>query len=302
VEGNTVDDHGFSLDDGATAQFWRDGYIVIPAVFSVAMIDKAKTTLLRDASLENRLDAAAPRLGSHAFPKQAAAYSAARELIFSDAVISIVRQLLGHRPIYFGDSSVNYGPGYTGWHKDNRVSDRKDGAAPDWQGDYDLIRVGIYLQDCTSYSGGLLVRAGSHNNAPHLPGWARNGQGPLQAAARRGNAFRSRFYGQARFVDTRKGDIVVWTLRTTHAGHAVRIKGMPKLLLDPRVQQIIPKFLRVPTDGTRAAVFATFARPGSHYDRYREYLLSREYFASRPQDSITDFIPSTVTVDEIRRP
>ncbi len=220
--------------------------------------------------------------------------------MFSDSVIAIVTQLLDHQPIYFGDSSVNYGAGYTGWHKDNRVSDRHDGGTPDWEGDYDLIRVGIYLQDCAKHSGGLLVRAGSHNDAPHLPGWARDGQGRLTTVARRANAFRSRFYGKARFVASRKSDIVVWTLRTTHAGHAVRIKRVPNLLLDPRVQQVIPKFLQVPVDGTRVAIFATFARPGSHYARYREYLISRDYFVNRPFMSVREFIPSAVTVDELR--
>jgi hypothetical protein len=291
---------GFSLFNGAATQFWRDGYIVIPSVFPVATIDDTKAKLLLEARAASGGDQLAPRLGSHALPKQAAAYEAARELIFSDRVVSIVEQLLGHRPIYFGDSSVNYGPGYTGWHKDNRVSDRKDGATRDWEGDYDLKRVGIYLQDCASHSGGLLVRAWSHMNAPPMPEWARSGGSALKIVARRAHAFRSRFHGEARFVDTKKGDIVVWTLRTTHAGHAVRIKGLPRLLLDPRIQQITPKFLQIPIDGARAAVFATFARPGSHYSRYRAYLLSRDYFVNRPAVSVADCLPLTVIWDEIR--
>ncbi|MGH8196245.1 MAG: phytanoyl-CoA dioxygenase family protein [Woeseiaceae bacterium] len=295
-----MDDRGVSLSDNAIPQFWRDGYIVVPTVFSHSIIDQAKAALLREAEAANLHRTASPRLGSLGFPKSAAAYPAARDLMFSDSVVSVVAQLLGHRPIYFGDSSVNYGSGYTGWHKDNRVSDRKDGAAPDWQGDYDLIRVGIYLQDCAAHSGGLLVRAGSHNDAPRLPAWARNGKGRLPAFARRANAFRSRFYGEARFVNTMKGDMVVWTLRTTHAGHAVRIKGLPKLLLDPRMQQVVPKFLQVPIDGPRLAIFATFARPGSHYQRYREYIVGRDYFVRRPYVSVEELLPPTVTLDEIK--
>jgi hypothetical protein len=295
-----VNEREFALDEGARVRFWRDGYLVVPSVFPPAMIDRAKAALLREAQSPHSPGGAPPRLGSHGLSQQAAVYPPARELMFSDAVISIVEQLLEHQPIYFGDSSVLYGAGYTGWHKDNRVSDRKDGGTPDWQGDYDLIRVGIYLQDCARHSGGLLVRAGSHNKAPHLPDWARNGRGPVQAVARRAMAFRSRFYGQARFVDTRKGDIVVWTLRTTHAGHAVRIKGAPRLVLDPRVQQVMPRFLQVPVEGVRVAIFATFARPGAHYDRYRDYLVGRDYFANRPNVSVSEFIPPTVAVDELR--
>ncbi|CAN5354729.1 hypothetical protein BH24PSE2_BH24PSE2_02990 [soil metagenome] len=290
------------LSDDAVAQFRRDGYIVVPSVFAATEIDRTKAALLREAEAQGGLERSDRRLGSHGLPLEAAAYPAARALMFSDAIVPIVTRLLGHEPIYFGDSSVNYGGGYTGWHKDNRVSDRADGTAPDWEGDYDLIRVGIYLQDCASHSGGLLVRAHSHARAPRLPVWARQGKGPLQRIARRMTAFLSRFYGEARFVNCRKGDIVVWTLRTTHAGHAVRIKGLPSLLLDPRLQQAVPRFIQVPIDGFRMAIFSTFARPGSHYHRYREYILGRNYFAQRPFFPAEEVMPSTVTVDHLRAP
>jgi len=289
------------LPEAMRSLFWREGYSVVPHVFSHAEIREAKRELLEIAAAEGRLDGAGPRLGSRTLGRQAAAYPAARRLLFSGRMLSIAQSLLSHRPIYFGDSSVNFGHGYTGWHKDNRVSDRKDGGAPDWQGDYDLIRVGVYLQDCAEHSGGLLVRAGSHVNAPRMPRWSRSGGGPAGAAVRRFVAFRSRFNGSARFVNSRNGDVVVWTLRTTHAGHAVRIRGLPRLLLDPRVQPLVPGFLQVPQDGYRVAVFATFARPGAHYDRYKEYLLGRDYFAGRPADPISQFGLTGVDVEEIGR-
>jgi hypothetical protein len=289
------------LPETLRSRFWQQGYAVIPAVFSPAEIDRAKRELLEIARAEGRLDGPGPRLGSRTLNRQAAAYPAARHLLFCDKVLWIVQALLSHRPVYFGDSSVNFGHGYTGWHKDNRVSDRKDGGAPDWQGDYDLIRVGVYLQDCAHHSGGLLVRAGSHLNAPHMPRWASSGGGPAGALMRRLVAFRSRFNGVARFVDSRIGDVVVWTLRTTHAGHAVRVRGMSRLLLDPRVQPMVPGFLQVPQDGFRVAAFATFARPGAHYERYKKYLLGRDYFADRPADPIWQFGLTGVIVDEIGR-
>lgn len=283
----------------AKSRFQNDGYVVVPSVFPPSHIEAAKSELLRTAEDHGNLAKQVRRIGGASLPQQAAAYPAARQLMFSDQVIALVTELLGEQPIYFGDSSVSFGAGYTGWHKDNRVSDRADGRAPDWQGDYDLVRVGIYLQDCKHHSGGLLIRAGSHRRAPMMPGWIEKRARFLGPLVRRINKFRSRFIGTARFVDSRPGDVVLWSLRTTHAGHAVRLRGAPGLLFDPRVQQAIPRPLRISVDGDRVAIFATFARRGEHFDRYREYIMKRDYFAKRPSYSVRDLVPSSVIVEEL---
>lgn len=284
-------------NDYDLARFTRDGYIIVPSVFSSDKIDEVKASLLSEASSYIDDGDISRDIGSPILPFEAAAYLEARSLIFSDAVLSIVRQLLGCKPIYFGDSGIQFGSGYTGWHRDNRVSDRSDGATDDWKGDYDLIRIGIYLQDCAHHSGGLLIRAGSHKDAPRVPDWIRSSR--LRKVLSRVHALRSRFHGRAKFVDTRKGDVVFWSLRAIHAGHAVRLKGAPRILLDPKWQPLVPDWRRVPTDGMRMAVFATFARRGTHYDRYRKYIVGRDYFANRARTAIDDYIPATIEFDKI---
>lgn len=281
------------LSERDVAQFRRHGYLVLP-LFAPESIDAAKAALRREAEPFISAGDTRREIGSPTLSLEAAAYEDARQLIFSADLISVVQQLLTAKPIYFGDSSVSFGDGYTGWHRDNRQSDRRDGSTPDWRGDYDLIRVGIYLQDCADHSGGLLIRAGSHRNAPGIPRWAK------APVLRKACALRGRFHGQGRFVDSRKGDVVLWSLRSIHAGHGVRLKLAPHLVLDPKIQPLVPERLRVPLDGLRMAVFATFARPGEHYDRYRVYLRGRDYFANRERVDVRDNIPGLVEFDDLR--
>jgi hypothetical protein len=81
-------------------------------------------------------------------------------LVFHPKIVSLARLLLGPDLVYFGDSTVQVGQGRRGFHKDNVT--RYDPQGADWKGDYPLLRIGLYLQDHTRWSGGLKVRAGSH--------------------------------------------------------------------------------------------------------------------------------------------
>lgn len=53
---------------------------------------------------------------------------------------------------------------------------------------------------------------------------------------------------------------------------------MPNLVLNPRLQTRIPKWARVPDDELRMTLFASFARHHTLFDRYVDYLKTRDYF------------------------
>jgi hypothetical protein len=187
-----------------------------------------------------------------------------RHVLLDRRLLRVVEELLGGKPLYFGDSSVRVGKGgIRGWHRDNvnrrRTWHRDDinrlriGRGPDWHDEpYPLLRCGIYLQDQSGHSGGLALRPGSNRRGRLLP-------------------------TLPKLVDAGAGDLIVWDLRTVHSGEVVRLRGLPDLPLHPRLQTRLPESLRIPDDGERIVLFMTFALEGSHLDYYLRYLKSRDY-------------------------
>ncbi|MEO5935716.1 MAG: phytanoyl-CoA dioxygenase family protein [Terriglobales bacterium] len=235
--------------------FRRQGYAIVPGVFSAAEMQalRARLERLRDRERNERNiqeDAAHPQLtlilGDVLGKREL------RDLeyvLFDDRVLACARQILGDRLVYFGDSSIQTGEGLRGFHKDN-VDRTSDPTAPDWQGEYPLIRFGVYAQDHSRYSGGLKVREKSHNYP-----------------------FKHR--GKAVNLQSKAGDLIFWSLRTTHSGNNVRLRMLPDLVLHPRLENLVPRSWRVPEEQERFAIFGTFAAPGAHLDRYIQFIANR---------------------------
>jgi hypothetical protein len=178
-----------------------------------------------------------------------------RHVLLDPRVLGVVEDLLGGKPVYFGDSSFRVGKnGVRGWHRDN-VNRRRIRGGPDWHGEYPLVRCGVYLQDQACHSGGLALRPCSNRPGrfrPTLP----------------------------KFVDAHAGDLVAWNLRTVHSGEVVRMRGLPDLPLHPRLQTRLPGSLRVSDGSERIVMFMTFALSGPHLDNYIRYLKSRDYMCA----------------------
>jgi|SRR6266850_960911 len=172
-------------------------------------------------------------------------------LVLDERLVSCVKALIGFKVIYFGDSSFQTGEGLRGFHKDN--AHRTDGNGSDWQSEYNVIRVGIYLQDHVVHSGGLKVREKSHR-------------------------YLSKHRGSALNVSLATGDVAFWKLTVSHSGNNVRIRGLPNLCLHPRIESMVPQWLRVPEERERIAAFSSFGAPGIHLDTYIRYLSAREDF------------------------
>jgi hypothetical protein len=237
------------------AAFRENGYVLVKGVFeekeiqelrdrvrSARELDLSASNAIRNPVYPNCVDLLGDLLSKTAL-------RSTDYVIFDERVVRCAKECLGPRLVYFGDSSIQTGEGARGFHKDN--VDRSDGTGPDWQGDYTVLRIGIYLQDHARHSGGLKVRRRSHR-------------------------YVSRHRGGSLNVDSERGDLVLWNLRTSHSGNAVRLKGWPGLSLPPRVETRIPSFLRVPPQDERMAIFCTFGAPGAFVDRYIEDQVKRE--------------------------
>jgi hypothetical protein len=182
-----------------------------------------------------------------------------RDILFDRRILQLATEVLGtNELIYFGDSSYQIGTGLRGFHRD--CIDRQFNSGPDWQSKYTLIRLGLYLQDHSEYSGGLKVKPGTHERAD----------------------------GPSVFINNKPGDVVAWSLKLQHSGNAVKLKWLPSLCIDNQsIEKRIPRFLKKEEEQERISLFMTFAAPSAHVERYIE-----EYEKKRP-DTIKHLKAST---------
>lgn len=173
-------------------------------------------------------------------------------LVFNKNIVDIVKSLIGTDIVYFGESNTQSGIAIRGNHKDSRISDREDGSGMDWQGNYPLVRVAIYLNDSDIYSGGVKIMPGSHK----VP--------------------TSKFFSGGVNVDAKAGDLVIWKLTTTHSGNAKRFKIFKNLSLHPRIEDFIPSIFESQNPIERRAMFLVYGATGDHLDRYIDYYRNRK--------------------------
>ncbi len=251
-------------------KFWRDGFLLIKRAFSPDEIESLREDALAILA-EQKAAGLTTTSGSVTHTKgDLLSMERLRKVIVDDRILRVGRELLGNKPVYFGDSSFQVGEGLRGWHKDNRLPDRFNHSAEDWHGKYTVIRFGLYLQDHASHSGGLGIRVGSHQPSRLVKLLERVPPARLRAQV-------ASSYGKAVLVDSEIGDLVAWNLRTTHSGNAVRLKSMSRTKLGTWFENIAPSWLRIEEEKQRVAMFFTFGVDGDHLERYLGYLKTRGY-------------------------
>jgi hypothetical protein len=241
-----------------TEAFWRNGYAVIPGVFSEsevgALRDDAYQALREDQASGN----VAIEYGIYFLKGDLLSKPRLRRLVLDERVLALARQILGARPVYFGDSNIQivgdlaHNPKGQGWHKDNRMADRTNPSGLDWQGRYPVIRFGVYLQDHARHCGSVAVRVGSHLRADVTS-------------------------GKAVITGPGVGDVVIWNLRTTHAGHSVRCRLLPNVKLPCKLEFRLPRWLCAGQEVPRVACFLTYGIDDDHTRRYIEEFRNRDY-------------------------
>lgn len=180
-------------------------------------------------------------------------------IVLNDKIVNIAREILGDKPVFFGDAILEIGIGSRGWHKD--VSYTNDENHEDWQTDnYPIYRIGLYLQDHKDYSGGLKVKEKTHNTLSTKP-------------------------GKPIILGNQPGDLVIFNLRTTHAGNAVRLKAFPYLSLHNSLEKRIPAFLRKPEEKERVSFFLTFGLKSPQLERYINFMQNHKVYKKRIEAS-----------------
>ena len=241
-----------------------NGWTVIKNVFNNNEIVKLRKDAKRDESVKT-IDSdilSNPILGN---------------LVYDERIISILKSLLGGGITYFGEGrllieSINGRKGGA-FHRDN--PDRDDCNGPDWKSIYDVVRLGIYLEDHKNHSEGLGFLSGSNNKQEMIP----------------------RSFVIVDNAPIEPGDILVWTLTTIHLGYPKRIKNIRgnislgrgsnaeygnRYLINNFFYKYLPSFLTNKAGEERIVIHIAYGKTESnHTDRYIEYCKGRSYAVKR---------------------
>lgn len=287
-----------TLTDQQVADFWRNGFLVVREVIPNSEISELRGAVIRQLAAEVDSGKVIKR-ADYTLYGDLSVFPELCYLPVDQRLLDLAGSLLSEELVYFRDSSIRVGRGDHGWHKDNRAEDRYDPEGPDWEREYPLLRIGLYLQDHSRHSGGLSLRSGSHLPCPTLIQTRverRLGRCILKGFSKKGfiRKLASGLYhvGKPLHVDTRPGDLVIWNLRTTHSGNSVRVRPFPTKKFSAVLEPYIPRWLQVPEEAERIAIFLTYGRKSVHLDRYLKYVTRQSYFekvlTTKPCQSFID--------------
>lgn len=207
------------------------------------------------------------------------------DLLSNEKILTIAKSLLGSNEImYFGKSTIfnEVNKNVGNFHHDAKIinDDRKNDEFP-------VIRFALFLQDHAKYSGGIKMRLGSHKykilkNKINIFSFAfKLCKNLLIRKSKKDRLINLEFPSFSLSPSTKsvnmsseEGDLIVFNLRTYHCGRFVRFKYLPKLVLPPIIERYLPKFLQVPREKDRYALFIDYAR---RFSRLDEYILNRAH-------------------------
>lgn len=224
------------------------GWVIVRGVFTAEEVAAMREGVQRSFDEKREGDLIAnPHLGGDSF-------------ILHPRFRPLINAFVPGPPVHFGDASYAYGTmGGPTFHKDN--PDRQNPAGPDWRSPYSVVRFGVYLQDHSQHSGGLALRDRSH----------------LESSINRGRPFAA---------PTVPGDVVAWSLRTTHSGFATRLRGIPKVFVPLTLMSLLlgrkdynpTRFpFRPLAVYPRMALFASFGVEDRHLRRFIRHLKTCDY-------------------------
>ena len=259
-----------SINTVLSRQFATDGYILKSSVFSTDEIKLFRQKVYDQYAIDERagLTFQLTNTSSKARYSRGCLLSKKllRDILLDNRILHIAKEILEtEKLVYFGDSSYQIGTGLRGFHRD--CIDRVYNSGPDWQSKYTLIRLGIYLQDHSEYSGGLKVKPGTHEKAD----------------------------GPSIFINNKPGDLVAWNLKLQHSGNAVKLKWFPSICIDNQgIEKRIPAFLKKEEEQERISLFMTFAAESDHVERYIS-----DYEMKRP-DTIAHLKASAYSEEDLQ--
>ncbi|MEA5549891.1 phytanoyl-CoA dioxygenase family protein [Anabaena cylindrica UHCC 0172] len=144
------------LNKNQLEQFHKDGFLLIPSVLTQEQVIEIRNSLINlfNSAIEFEGDTNNLRFDI------CNRYSEFRWLLIHPPIVSVLKSILGENFVYLPEMAAHTSF-YSTWHKDT-TSQEAAGHQFQWQSDYLMLEVAIYLQDNDEYGGGLDVIPGSH--------------------------------------------------------------------------------------------------------------------------------------------
>lgn len=262
--------------------FRRDGYVVIRGLLSDEEVQKYRVQI---QSLSN-LDDSSFATEHFECPDGVSKNRDFWPLIFQEQLVVAIRRLLGPTVRYTQHSDL-HAHRTGGWHRD--CACRKYGVGPDWSGncgDYNVVRVAIYLQSFEESGSALGVVPGSHRfesrvRDRHLEYW-RFRFGVERKLRKFGNKF-----GVCSRVEPPEERMMMWTRENynpwlTRPSYPVWINTEPGdcIIFDQRLYHRAS-----PIHGPKYAVYLSYSPENqharNHLGYYRHFRKDLDY---RPLD------------------
>jgi len=142
-------------------QFHRDGFIVVPSVLTKEQAAELRSFLIRVFDAGAKFEGDAPGTRYDVYSR----YPELHWVLFHPPILSSLKSLLGDNFVYLPEMAA-MDSSFGDWHKDTSTQE-VEGYLYQYEPDYFIVEVGLYLQDNSEeYGGGLDVIPGSHICSP----------------------------------------------------------------------------------------------------------------------------------------
>ena len=192
----------------------------------------------------------------------------------NNKIIKIMNNLLGGK-IYYPFLSIAVNNIYQTQNKKSLIHNDVRFEDFNFDNDYNIYNVGIYLQDHINYSGGLKVRPGSHKKII-IEGENYFKKILLFCKTLIRKPANVSFFQILRTLLPYKsvnlkinaGDLVIWNMRLHHSGNNVRVKFLKNLSLSTYFENIIPNFMILKNSLDRFAILTVYIGEGAYKNKY----------------------------------
>ncbi|MHA4843883.1 phytanoyl-CoA dioxygenase family protein [Flavitalea antarctica] len=264
----------------------KQGYVVIPSVLTSEEVSKARVLLTNIFATKSPYKGDivnVPPYGN-AYVDVFTRYKELRWILFNSKLITPLKQILGDDFIFIPETAI-HDSGFGGWHKDT-TSQESRGKLFQWEPDFLMVQVGIYLQPNGIYGGGLDVIPFSHKKRdryanvlkPKLTERIRNKMYRMKIGSNPYNEYT---------IPSKAGDMIVFDLRLDHKAS-------------------FPLKKPIPEEHRKLAIFMIASANNRHAQNYVDYISSREdyhYLQNHeyPEDLIQEAAEKSITLFPVKQ-
>tara|TARA_B100000787_G_scaffold121418_1_gene91248 strand:- start:1021 stop:1902 length:882 start_codon:yes stop_codon:yes gene_type:complete len=256
------------LNDIDIRNYRKNGYIILKNIYSTEQVARFRNIIKKEVTKDLGNESRDYQFLEQTHLKDVLSYSGLEEVILNEKLINALNGILDKQVVYWGFSSFRWNEkAYRRFHNDAR----NDTECP-FTTKYPLVRVGVYLQDHSSFSNGLKIWKGSCNTLKYGRTLLKKiifGKGSLKYL------LPQQLYSSIN-VELEPGDAVIWNLRTCHSGMPIRVKYFQKTSFHPIIENFIEKFfpkLIIKSDVERAVLFSTFGAESKALENFVNYNL-----------------------------